>query len=149
MALPTTRTFFAAAAVIILVQATVGLAIWWFIPMPEHRGQFGDMFGAVNALFSGFAFAGVIYSLILHRHGASEATRANERSARLSAMTALVAAYSERLKYLQSGPKVDENKVSGIQRSIKDLIIALSEELVRSDPSLASRPGFKDVKGLE
>ena len=29
------------------------------------RGEFGDMFGAVNALFSGLAFAGLIITLIL------------------------------------------------------------------------------------
>lgn len=31
-------------------------------------GRFGDMFGAVNALFSGLAFAGVIYAILLQRH---------------------------------------------------------------------------------
>ncbi len=31
------------------------------------RGTFGDMFGAVNALFSGLAFAGVIYAILLQR----------------------------------------------------------------------------------
>lgn len=29
------------------------------------RGTFGDMFGAVNALFSGLAFAGIIYAIYL------------------------------------------------------------------------------------
>ena len=29
----------------------------------EQRGQFGDMFGMVNALFSGLAFAGVIITI--------------------------------------------------------------------------------------
>lgn len=29
----------------------------------SKRGQFGDMFGAINALFSGLAFAGIIYSI--------------------------------------------------------------------------------------
>lgn len=32
-----------------------------------QRGTFGDMFGAVNALFSGLAFAGVIYAIFLQR----------------------------------------------------------------------------------
>lgn len=32
-----------------------------------HRGIFGDMFGAVNAVFSGLAFAGIIISLYLQR----------------------------------------------------------------------------------
>ncbi len=31
---------------------------------PEEAGQFGDQFGAVNALFSALALAGVIYTLI-------------------------------------------------------------------------------------
>lgn len=33
----------------------------------EDYGRFGDMFGAVNALFSGLAFAGVIYTLYVQR----------------------------------------------------------------------------------
>ena len=33
----------------------------------EIRGAFGDQFGAVNALFSGLAFAGLIYTIILQR----------------------------------------------------------------------------------
>ena len=34
----------------------------------EQRGQFGDMFGAINALFSGFAFAGIIWAIILQKN---------------------------------------------------------------------------------
>ena len=33
----------------------------------EIRGTFGDMFGAVNALFSGLAFAGIIITLYFQR----------------------------------------------------------------------------------
>lgn len=33
----------------------------------EARGTFGDKFGAVNALFSGLAFAGIIYTILLQR----------------------------------------------------------------------------------
>lgn len=39
----------------------------FFIPDKETRGTFGDQFGAVNALFSGLAFAGLIYTIILQR----------------------------------------------------------------------------------
>ena len=31
------------------------------------RGTFGDLFGVVNALFSGLAFAGIIYTILLQR----------------------------------------------------------------------------------
>lgn len=34
----------------------------------DKRGQFGDMFGAVNALFSGFAFLGIIYTIYLQKN---------------------------------------------------------------------------------
>lgn len=33
----------------------------------DARGTFGDQFGAVNALFSGLAFTGLIYTIILQR----------------------------------------------------------------------------------
>lgn len=33
----------------------------------EDRGTFGDMFGAVNALFSGLAFVGIIVTILLQR----------------------------------------------------------------------------------
>lgn len=34
----------------------------------NDRGTFGDMFGAVNALFSGLAFAGIIWTILLQRN---------------------------------------------------------------------------------
>jgi hypothetical protein len=34
-------------------------------PELDQRGQFGDLFGSINALFSGLAFAGVVVALIL------------------------------------------------------------------------------------
>src|SRR5688572_12156307 len=46
------------------------LASWGLIANSldkEDRGPFGDMFGAINALFSGLAFAGVIYANRLQR----------------------------------------------------------------------------------
>lgn len=51
------------------------LCVWWVstliilisgLDWPQ-RGQFGDMFGAVNSLFSGLAFAGVIIAIFLQR----------------------------------------------------------------------------------
>ena len=44
----------------------------WFlldysINVSEKRGQFGDQFGVVNAFFTGLAFAGLIYTIILQK----------------------------------------------------------------------------------
>ncbi|WP_185993662.1 putative phage abortive infection protein [Variovorax sp. KBS0712] len=38
---------------------------WWALRGDTDRGTFGDMFGSVNALFSGFAFAGLIVAIRL------------------------------------------------------------------------------------
>lgn len=38
-----------------------------FVGDSETRGQFGDMFGAVNALFSGLAFGGIIVTILLQK----------------------------------------------------------------------------------
>lgn len=55
---------------IVGVIALWGLS-WWLINKnincSTERGTFGDMFGAVNALFSGLAFAGLIATLLYQR----------------------------------------------------------------------------------
>jgi len=40
----------------------------YIIPIEESRGLFGDSFGALNTLFSGMAFAGIIATIILQRN---------------------------------------------------------------------------------
>jgi hypothetical protein len=58
---------------IILFAAICVVLLWgfcWFLlgdKPNDERGTFGDMFGAVNALFSGFAFLGVTYAILLQR----------------------------------------------------------------------------------
>ncbi|CAH1216024.1 hypothetical protein [Paenibacillus sp. JJ-223] len=54
------------ALVIFVVWAGSGVAIYIFVDK-DFRGITGDMFGAVNALFSGFAFAGLIYTIAVQR----------------------------------------------------------------------------------
>ena len=54
---------------IIVLTLFLGNLCLIFLPYSkEARGTFGDQFGAVNALFSGLAFAGLIYTIILQRH---------------------------------------------------------------------------------
>ena len=38
-----------------------------YFGVPSGAGTYGDMFGAINALFSGLAFAGVIVAIFLQR----------------------------------------------------------------------------------
>lgn len=57
------------AAVVALVVLALWLISWWFLSPLESadRGTWGDMFGGINALFSGLAFVGVIYAILLQR----------------------------------------------------------------------------------
>lgn len=60
---------------IAIIVGVVILALWagswWWISQHfqchEERGTFGDMFGAINALFSGLAFAGLIVTLLYQK----------------------------------------------------------------------------------
>lgn len=56
------KMIFSAIGVICFMSVTYLIIISCFTSM-EQRGQFGDMFGMVNALFSGLAFAGVIITI--------------------------------------------------------------------------------------
>lgn len=60
--------FVAIASVTILtIQAMAFALIYLSFDQWAERGQFGDMFGVVNSLFSGLAFAGIIYTVHLQR----------------------------------------------------------------------------------
>jgi hypothetical protein len=109
---------------IVIVWALVGSAPVLIFCSPSDRGSFGDMFGAVNALFSGLALAGVICAILLQREELSlqrkelELTRAElkrsaeaqaessktliqqcavaERNVRIQALTALLQSCSDK-----------------------------------------------------
>lgn len=51
----------------VVVLFLLNMSLIWVNNDPNWRGTFGDQFGAVNALFSGLAFAGLIYTIILQR----------------------------------------------------------------------------------
>lgn len=64
-----------------LILVSIVILVWWFawrwidsnigLPLSNEthalRGQFGDKFGAINALFSGLAFAGIIFTVLLQK----------------------------------------------------------------------------------
>lgn len=59
-----------------LIYAVVGILVSWiwtyfslkyFGDTNDSRSTFGDMFGGVNALFSGFALVGIIYTILLQK----------------------------------------------------------------------------------
>lgn len=50
---------------ILVVLAWMGLG--YHASLQKDPGQYGDMFGSANALFSGLAFVGLIYTIWLQR----------------------------------------------------------------------------------
>jgi hypothetical protein len=68
---PSIWLFVAVIFLVFLIWGGTWYGVFIFIPEGHNdwakRGQFGDLFGSVNALFSGFAFAGIIYTIYLQR----------------------------------------------------------------------------------
>ncbi len=52
---------------VVIIWGLSAILIIAFLPNWADRGTFGDLFGAVNALFSALAFAVLIYTIILQR----------------------------------------------------------------------------------
>lgn len=65
----------------LFLKLIIGVFIFWaisanlifvFLDNWSERGSFGDLFGAVNSLFSGLAFAALIYTIVLQREEIKE-----------------------------------------------------------------------------
>lgn len=54
-------------AAVLIIAASFMSFIYFQYNTWEIRGTFGDSFGGINALFSGLAFAGIIYTVLLQR----------------------------------------------------------------------------------
>ena len=52
---------------LILIVFIIWGGFWYALNRNPERGTFGDMFGAVNALFSGMAFVGIIIAILMQR----------------------------------------------------------------------------------
>jgi len=70
----------------------------------DDRGQYGDMFGAVNSLFSGLAFAALIVTLLMQKKELEDnrlelkrSADAQKKNATLLALTTLLSEYNEQL----------------------------------------------------
>lgn len=52
---------------VVFIWFLSAVIIIYFLDDWSQRGTFGDLFGAVNGLFSGLAFAGLIYTIVLQK----------------------------------------------------------------------------------
>lgn len=105
-------------------------ACYWFLIEREDRGIFGDMFGSVSALFSGLAFAGVIYTILLQtqelkyqrednemtREQLKRSAKAQEESMKIYAQQADAAYWAAKLSGLNSLFLASEKKIDELRR---------------------------------
>ena len=98
------KTLFIFVFIVVVLQVLAAYLEIIFLKDWQDRSNFGEMFGSVNTLFSGLAFAGVIYTILLQRHELESQRESQEKSehlmvltARLSALNSLVEATSRRL----------------------------------------------------
>lgn len=61
------QIFGIAVIIILIIFFLFWIGIDFLIPDLQERGTFGDKFGALNSLFSGLAFAGLIYTIYLQQ----------------------------------------------------------------------------------
>lgn len=122
------------------VVVTASVSEW------QVRGQLGDLFGITNSLFSGMAFAGVIFTMLLQQdqitNQQEEATQERDEARRsletqaqansLTVLTFLLAHYEKRLASLEgevvTGPSaadlIERRRIIGERRGMLENILS-------------------------
>ena len=101
----------------------------FFVVKCDEQGQFGDMFGALNAFFTGMAFLGVIYSII-------QQNQIIEQNSKQIQQNELEYKTDLRINALSTLININQNKYSQIKdinhieaNQLQKKIISLTEEL--------------------
>ncbi len=133
---------FAILAAIVLI--TWGATGWLLYPLKEDRGTIGDMFGVASSLFSGLALAGLVVNIFqqqrqieLPAHENRLAAEANDRAARLTALSALIVEYTalterkqeELLRYGKIIPRMPETV--DMLKTVHEELLALQERRLK------------------
>lgn len=117
---------------IFLIWSLSAILILNVLPENEAHGTFGDLFGAINALFSGLAFLGVIIAILLQKEELEEQRKeirqsriAQDKSAvalkeqseisglmaRLDAMNHILASLDRRISREKNSQKFDSDAI--------------------------------------
>lgn len=100
------------ALLIVGIWASSGFILYCNLDSWADRGTFGDMFGAVNSLFSGLALAGVVYAILQQHLELRDHRKELQRTANAQAIAARLSALSAALSHEDS----QANRVRGIER---------------------------------
>jgi len=96
---------------------------------PKTLSESGDMFGGVNALFSGLALAGVIYAVVLqtvdvktNQKNLEKSIEANRVSSELVALAALIQEGNSALERYDRWSENSSKDYSKAQKTVRDKI---------------------------
>jgi hypothetical protein len=117
--------------IVVVSQFIVLLLSWKLIPLiyPTDRdvngikvpGEFGELFGAANALFAGMAFAAVFISLFIQRWDMNEAQKLSTEAQRLTAAGFLFDYYTKKISSLRRAEARENSKTSKDDQFLKKL----------------------------
>lgn len=114
--------------VVFLIWAGTWLGVFHYLPSPDDwqkRGQFGDLFGSVNALFSGLAFAGILYTIYLQRQELSlQRKELKLQRKEMAASRTVLAAQAEAQEYANN-INIGQIKTASLQERIGILKIRI------------------------
>lgn len=99
------------------------------IPTLESRGVFGDSFGAMNALFSGLAFAGVVYAILQQNESRDQQARALEQQAvSLKQQGMAVRQQAEALRIQQQELRLQLDEMRATREEMRKQVDAAKEQ---------------------
>lgn len=124
------RAFPIAVVFVILAWLVTMVAVPAFFKGPSSVNEFGDMFGAVNALFSGLALAALIATLWLqHQELEKQSVMQREQAAtlkqtaRLHAVNGLLNSYTQQIGLAQGTLSGDEfTRVDALRTELERLV---------------------------
>ncbi len=135
-------SLFVLFGVVIALQLAAGWLITTQFDSWADRGTFGDMFGTVNTLFSGLAFAGIIYAIFLQskelslqrqelamtRDELAKAADAQSQQAKLMLQSAKINAISSKLDTYTT-LMVNKRTIPGSKKGSRDNVLETLKEL--------------------
>ena len=120
------KSFYILVITVFFVWAVSIPAVFLLYPKLSDASSFGDMFGAVNALFSALAFAGVVYALILQDNETRLNAEQFQKSLKATEISAKLTAYSTLLQECDSALKRyerwEQNNPDADYRSVKETV---------------------------
>ena len=142
------------SALVIAIWIITGVVLY---PMKEDRGTIGDMFGVASSLFSGLALAGLVVNVVQQQRQIEQTSRdnlraaeANDRAARLTALSALIVEYTtlvarkeeELMRY--SSQRIVPGRSSDIVGKVHGELQQLYERRVRVFAELERTAGMSE-----